>query len=190
MEAHTRKLCTGGVGIGDRRYTPRQQLYILRDVGSREGLIATGVTQGDISNASAGSRTPKGTIKQTTLHMWGTTPTPNIINLKTSTRILDLEDGNLIKEEKVSQIRQNRATKVQVASHVSVSSRTPRQHLGAKVKDTVSLKHIHLHGINFHHIFVEFSNAMSILDTIEAGIYSVLEAQWDITCLQFFKMIR
>jgi len=100
VEAHTRKLHTRGVGISNRRHTPRQPLHIVRDVGIREGIVAIGVTQGDIFNDSAGSQTSKGTTRQTTLHMWGTIPTLNINNLKASTQLLDLEDRNSTQEEK------------------------------------------------------------------------------------------
>jgi len=67
-----------------------------------EGLVDTCVTQGGIANDSVGSRNPTGTTSQTTLHMWGTTPTPNIDNLKASTQLLDLENRNLTQEEKIS----------------------------------------------------------------------------------------
>ena len=37
---------------------------------------------------------------------------------------------------------------------------------------------------------IELSNTMGKLEQMEARIYSVVENQWDTTCLKFSKMIR
>ena len=84
--------------------TTGKSLQVLREIGIREGLIATGVTQEDTANDSGRSQTPTGMTRQTTLHMWYTTPTLNIKHIKDSTKLLDLEDRNITQEEKISQI--------------------------------------------------------------------------------------
>ena len=96
--------------------------------------------------------------------MWGTTPTSNINNIKASTQLLDPADRNLTQEEKISQIPQNKAAKLQAANHGSLPSRTPRQRLGTEAEDITSFKHINVHSINSHYSLVEFSNAMGILE--------------------------
>jgi len=68
--------------------------------------------------------------------------------------------------------------------------RTPSQRLGVGTKDIISFEHINVNNINSHDSFVELSNAMGILDTMEAGVYSVVETQWDTTCPKFCKMKR
>ena len=85
------------------------------------------------------------------------------------------DDKILTQGNKIEQIRQNRAARVHTANQDSIPSRTPRQRLGAAAEDIISFKHINVHGINSHASFVGLSNAMGLLDTMEAGIYSLME---------------
>ena len=96
----------------------------------------------------------------------------------------------MTQEDKIAQIRQSMAARVQAANQDTIPSRTPRQHLGAESKDIISFEHINIHGINSHDSFIELSTVMGILETMEAGIYSVVETQWDTTCPKLCKMIR
>ena len=43
--------------------------------------------------------------------------------------------------------------------------------------------------LNPHDEFVELSNAIGILDNMDAGVYSVIETQWGTTCSKFCKYI-
>ena len=69
-------------------------------------------------------------------------------------------------------------------------SRTHQQQYGAKVDHVISFEHINAHGINPHDDFVELKNTMNILENIEAGIYSLVETQWDMTSPTFCKYIK
>ena len=72
----------------------------------------------------------------------------------------------------------------------STPSLSPSQRLGAGVVAIISFEHITINGINAHDNFVELSNDMGILATMEAGVYSMVETQWDTTCPKFCKFIR
>ena len=47
-----------------------------------------------------------------------------------------------------------------------------------------------MNGVNAHDDFVELSNCMGILENMEAGVYSIVETQWDTTCPKFCKYIK
>ena len=76
------------------------------------------------------------------------------------------------------------------ANRNRVPSRTPSQRVGKESQDIISFEHVNINGINAHDSFVELSNTMGILDAMEAGVFSVVETQWDTTCPKFCKMIQ
>ena len=55
-----------------------------------------------------------------------------------------------------------------------------------EAEEVISFEHINVNGINPHDDFVELANAMEIIETMEAGVYSLLETQWDTTNPVFF----
>ena len=67
---------------------------------------------------------------------------------------------------------------------------SPSQRLGEGAEDIVSFEHININGINAHDNFVELSNAMGMLEPMEAGVYSMVETQWDTTCPKFCIFIK
>ena len=54
----------------------------------------------------------------------------------------------------------------------------------------ISFDHINVHGINLHENFVGLSNTMCILNNMEAGIYSMVEKQWDTISSSFERFIK
>ena len=57
-------------------------------------------------------------------------------------------------------------------------------------EEIISFEHINVNGVNAHDDFVELSNCMGILENMEAGVYSIVETQWDTTCPKFCKYIK
>lgn len=114
-----------------------------------------------------------------------------------STQLIDTEFESLssseigpLQEDELIQIRRKRAARIEEANEDSTPTRTPRQRLGKRTEDVIFFKHIKMNVIQSHNNFVELTNAIGILDTMEADVYSIVEIHWDATCPKFFKMIR
>lgn len=75
-----------------------------------------------------------------------------------------------------------------MANESRIPSRTPSQRLGAGADGIILFEHINVNGIKCHNIFVAIFNSMGILETMEVGVYSVVETQWDTTCPKLCKM--
>jgi len=133
-------------------------------------------------------------LRQSTLLGWGNDTLYNIdthINDSTQLREKNVENlSSRAKEDKLIAIRRRREQQVEKANLGSPPTRTPRQRLGGKAEDVISFEHINVNGINSHDQFVELTNTMGILDNMEAGVYSLVETQWDTTCPTFCKRIR
>lgn len=91
---------------------------------------------------------------------------------------------------KITQIRKRRAAGVTEANGNTTATHTPRQQFGKKAKDVISFEHKHVNGIKSHDNFVKLTNTIGTLDKMEAGVYNMVETQWDTTCPRFCKMIR
>ena len=66
----------------------------------------------------------------------------------------------------------------------------PSTTIRKKADQVISFEHISVHGVNPHDNFVELSNTMGILNNMEAGIYSMVETQWDTTSSSFKKLLK
>ena len=56
-------------------------------------------------------------------------------------------------------------------------SKTPTQRLGKDSDAVISFEHINAHGTKPHDTFVELTNTMEILASIEVGVYILVETQ-------------
>ena len=54
----------------------------------------------------------------------------------------------------------------------------------------ITFEHINVHGIDPHDDFIELTNNMGILNTMEAGVYILVETQWGTTNNSFKKYIQ
>jgi len=54
----------------------------------------------------------------------------------------------------------------------------------------ISFEHININGINPHEKVSELNNTMGIIERMEAGVFSVVETQWNTTNPQFYKFIK
>ena len=84
------------------------------------------------------------------------------------------------------------ATRLQRVKEVNkglVPSRTSSQQLGHGATEVISFEHINVNRINYHDNFVELTNMMVVLEAMEAGMYSVVETQWDTTSPIFCRYI-
>jgi len=179
-----------GVGVGNKSTSVCQSLTEIREsIGMEERVLS--IDQLVEVNIPIGT-----TMRQTTLGRWCTT-TPNNIDTqhKDSTQLsstgftrLEIDKVERSQDDTLANIRKKQAEGVTEANSSSPPSRSPSQRLGAE--DIVSFEYINGNGINAHANFVELSNAMGILENMEAGVYSVVKTQWDTTCPKFFKFVR
>ena len=95
-----------------------------------------------------------------------------------------------MKTDTIVQIQQTREERVLHSNEHRTPTRTPSQCLGVRADEIISFEHININGISSHDSFIELSNTMGILEQMEAGVYNVVETQWDTTCPKFCKMIQ
>ena len=103
---------------------------------------------------------------------------------------LEIDEAELSQADTLANIKKKRAERVNEANGSSPPYRSPSQHLGAESEEIISFEHINVNGINVYDNFVELSNAIDILENMEARVYSVVETHWDTTCPKFYKFIR
>jgi len=103
---------------------------------------------------------------------------------------LEIDKAELSQADTRANIRGKRAERVTKANGGSPPSRSPSQCLGVETEEIISFEHINVNSTNAHDNFVELCNAMGILENMEAGVYSVVETQWDTTCPIFCKFIQ
>ena len=72
----------------------------------------------------------------------------------------------------------------------SIPFKTSSQRWGRGAEEVISLEHINAHVINSYHDFAELTNTMGLLEKMKAGIYSVVEIQWDATRPTFRRFIQ
>ena len=94
------------------------------------------------------------------------------------------------RDKNLDEIRKNREQKIEEANAESFPSLTPSQRLGKQGNEIITFEHINVNGINPHDEFVELQNTMGILEKMEAGVYSIVETQWDTTSPTFSKYIK
>ena len=82
-----------------------------------------------------------------------------------------------------------RQQKITSANNGQRPSRTKHHRYGDEANNVITFEHINVHGIHPHDQFIELTNAMGILDTANAGVYSLVETQWDTTSPAFKKYI-
>jgi len=103
---------------------------------------------------------------------------------------LEIDEAELLQADTLANIRGKQAERAAEVNGSSPPSRSSSQRLGAEAEDIISFEYINVNSINPHDNFVELSNAMGILEKMEAGFYSVIETQWDTNCPKFCKFIR
>jgi len=185
-----------GVGKGNKTIPGRCNLEALRQVNSPNTTDALPVVQ-----TTTGTDTPSAqgrVLRQTTLGGWYTTSKNKIDPThKDSQQLLFTETVGLGRDEAalqhsaaIDQVLNTRNARVLEANVHSTPFLTPSQRVGEGAQDIIFFEHININGINPHDKFSELTNTMGILDTMEAGVYSIVETQWDTTCPKFCKFIR
>ena len=53
--------------------------------------------------------------------------------------------------------------------------------------NAISFEHINVNGINSHDTFIELTNTIDTLESIKAGVYILVETNWDTTNIPFTK---
>ena len=101
-----------------------------------------------------------------------------------------LADDGPSQAEKYRKILKHREDRILAANRNRLPTRTPSQRLGSEASEIISFEHVNINGINSHDNFVELSNTMGIIETMETGVFSVVETQWDTTCPKFYTMIK
>ena len=101
-----------------------------------------------------------------------------------------LADNGPSQAEKQIQMQKHREDRIKAVNRNCVPSRTPSQRLGKDEQDIISFEHGNINCINAHDSFVELSNTMGILDSMEAGVFIVVKTQWNTTCPKFCTMIK
>ena len=120
-------------------------------------------------------------MRQTSLGGWYKDKNNNIEPLhKDSLQLLtmefasiDIDESALKHIDAISHIKK-RGERVLEANGNLTPSLSPSQRLGAGAWDIISFEHVNINGINTHDNFVELSNAIDILATMEAGVYSTV----------------
>ena len=181
------------VGKGNKLVPGRCNLAAMRQVNSVDMQVQPIVPP--ITATGAFLEHGRGT-RQTTLGDWFTNSPNNIDPIyKDSPQLLctefaGVDDAALQHRAAIEQVINKRNAKVLEANGHSIPSLTPSQRVGEGSQDIISFEHININGINLHDNFAELTNTMGILDTMEAGVYSIVETQWDTTCPKFCKFIR
>ena len=179
-------------GVGNKSKTQRGTLLELREVHNR---MVIGQRLDHPVEARAMPREDTG-LRQSTISGWLSTLSNNITTQNNgNTHLLNLGSIGVTREATPSQdaiLKQikNRRQKIIEANGTRPPSRSPSQRLGLGAEEIISFEHINVNGVNAHDDFVELSNCMGILENMEAGVYSIVETQWDTTCPKFCKYIR
>lgn len=98
------------------------------------------------------------------------------------THISNQKDNRL---ELMERVNANRLQWINEPNKGSVPSRAPSQRFGHGATEVISFQNINVNMINPHDNFAELTNTMGILEVMEAGIYIVVETQWDTTSPTF-----
>ena len=191
-------------GAGNRSNNTRQPLSGLKEVRNRVGTNRqSNLIEEGIHNTSRD--TGINLLRQTTMNGWLSKLSNNIATptkdrthlLHTEFNVLNrrLPEDNIDKGissqvDKLAQTRRKREERIIEANRNSPPSRFPSQRLGIGAEEIMSFERINVNGLSAHDEFVELSNAMGILENIEAGVYNVVETQWDATCPKFCTYIQ
>ena len=177
--------------MGNKRAPVRRNLAAMRaryEAPVVKPVVPPVTGRGEITTQGRGMR-------QTSLGGWYTNTNNNIDPLhKDSLQLLNMEftsvgldDDVLQHNAAIEHVKSKRKARVLEANGNRIPSLTPSQRVGAGAQDIIFFEHINITGINAHENFAELTNAMGILTTMEAGVYSMVETQWDTTCPIFCK---
>jgi hypothetical protein len=86
--------------------------------------------------------------------------------------------------------KEKRKKRVKECNGTIYPSMTPSQRVGDGSENIISFEHINVNGINPHDEFIELQNAMGVLNTMEAGVFSMVETKWDTTSPSFCRYIK
>ena len=108
--------------------------------------------------------------------------------LPTKFTIVDIENSALKHTDAIDHIKKGKTTIGGKWESYTLSIPQPTLRSGSR--GHYFFKHINIKGINIHDNFAELSNAMGILATMKARVYSVVETQWGTTCPKLYKFTR
>ena len=95
-----------------------------------------------------------------------------------------------MRKEIIVNINNKRENRVKEANVNSIPFKILSQRWVRGAEKVISFEHINSHGIDSHDDFAELPNTMRFLDQMEAGVYSVVETQWDTTSPTFSRFIH
>jgi len=90
----------------------------------------------------------------------------------------------------MEKVRQSRENKVKDTNTDSFPNLTPSKRLGKETDKIISFEHINVNGINPYDEFAELTNTIGILEKMEAGVYCIVENQWNTNSPVFSKYMK